>query len=273
MSATLETKNEVALQDATPVAVASVASPPAVQAINPMALIQMAVEQNADIAKLEKLMELQERWEANNARKAYDAAISSAKAEIKPIVKNAEVDFTSQKGRTNYKHETLDAIANEVDPILAKWGLSYRFRPRFENGMLWVTCVVSHRDGHFEETSLPGNPDNSGNKNTLQQMGSTATYLQRYTLKLALGLSAAKDDDGASSGAPETGAGAPQNNTPRCVTSAQVADLKNAIKVAGMDEPAFCRMAGISDVSSLLADRYAGAKERLQQIAMRGQQQ
>lgn len=38
--------------------------------------------------------------------------------------------------------------------------------------------------------------DESGNKNSIQSIGSTVTYLQRYTLKAGLGLAAASDDDG-----------------------------------------------------------------------------
>jgi uncharacterized protein YyaL (SSP411 family) len=59
-----------------------------------------------------------------------------------------------------------------------------------------VTCVVSHRDGHFEETTLAAGRDESGNKNSIQAVGSTLTYLQRMTLKAALGLAASDDDDG-----------------------------------------------------------------------------
>ena len=54
-----------------------------------------------------------------------------------------------------------------------------------------MTCVLSHRDGHFEETTLTAGRDDSGKKNAIQQVGSTITYLQRYTLKAALGLAAA----------------------------------------------------------------------------------
>jgi hypothetical protein len=183
----------------------------------PMALIQRAMEAgNLDL--VERFMQMQERWEANQARKAFDAALAAAKAEIKPIVKNREVDFPSKNGgaRTNYMHEDLGQIANEVDPVLAKHGLSYRHRPKQDGKNLTITCVLAHRDGHFEETSLTASNDESGNKNSIQSVGSTATYLQRYTLKLALGLAVTKDDDGKAAGkAPEP-----------TITEQQAADLE-----------------------------------------------
>ena len=46
----------------------------AVPDANPMQMLAVAVQQGADIAKLEKLMELQQRREQAQARKAYVAA-------------------------------------------------------------------------------------------------------------------------------------------------------------------------------------------------------
>jgi hypothetical protein len=165
--------------------------------VTPMQMLQYAMSQNADLDRLQKFMDLHLQWEKNQARKAFDRAISLAKAEIKPILKNREVDFKTDKGRTNYQYEDLAQVAVQVDPILAKYGLSYRHRPRQEGNVLHITCILSHCDGHSEESTLSANNDNTGNKNAIQSVGSAATYLQRYTLKLALGLAAARDDDGA----------------------------------------------------------------------------
>lgn len=164
-------------------------------AVTPMQMIERAVSNGASVEALEKLLALQERWEAGLGRKAFDAAISAAKAEIPTIRKNREVDFTSQKGRTHYKHEDMAEIARTVDPILSKHGLSYRYRTTQEAAAVTVTCILSHRDGYSEETSLSAAPDQSGNKNHIQAVGSAVTYLQRYTLKMALGLAASEDDD------------------------------------------------------------------------------
>lgn len=164
--------------------------------MTPPALLSLAVQRGADLQYVEKLMDLAERWEARQAAKAFEAAMSGAKAEIKPILKNQEVDFTSARGRTNYMYEDLAQIATQIDPIMAKYGLNYRHRSKQNGKSLTIICKVSHRDGHFEETELTADNDESGNKNSIQGVGSTATFLQRYTLKIALGLSASKDTDG-----------------------------------------------------------------------------
>lgn len=161
----------------------------------PMDLLNRAVTSGANIDVLEKLMSLQERWEQNQARKAFDNAMAEAKSEMPIIVKDQTVDFTSARGRTNYKYEDMASLARQVDPVLSKHGLSYRYRTSSDKESMTVTCIVSHRGGHSEENSLTAPNDLSGNKNAIQAIGSTQTYLQRYTLKAALGLAASKDDD------------------------------------------------------------------------------
>jgi hypothetical protein len=60
-----------------------------------------------------------------------------------------------------------------------------------------MTCRVSHVAGHYEETKMIGEPDQSGGKNNIQAKGSTMTYLQRYTLNTLLAIATEDDNDGA----------------------------------------------------------------------------
>lgn len=177
-----------------------------------MQLIERAaMSPDFSVERLNALLDVKERWDKNEARKAFDGAMAAAKAEIPVIVKTREVDFTSQKGRTHYFYEDLASIARAVDPILAKHGLSYRFRTTaIPSEPVTVTCIVAHRDGHTEENTLCAGRDDSGNKNSIQAIGSTLTYLQRMTLKAALGLAAAADDDGRSAGSGEDASGMPE---------------------------------------------------------------
>ena len=215
-------------------------------AITPMDMLNRAVSSGADIEVLEKLMGLQERWEKNQAKKAYDAAMAAAKAEIPVITKNRTVDFTSAKGRTHYRHEDMAGIARIVDPILSKNGLSYRYRTMSEaNAPINVTCIISHRDGHSEEITLSAGRDDTGNKNSIQQIGSTITYLQRYTLKAALGLAASEDDDGK----------AATNGEP--LTNEQIDNLTKLISESKSDIGRFLKWANAESVSDITQARYA----------------
>ena len=224
--------------------------------LTPMTMLDRAVAGGASIEVLEKLMGLQERWEKNQARKAFDEAMAAAKAEIPTIKKNRQVGFDAKKAgaaRTDYKHEDLAEIARTVDPILSKHGLSYRFRTTSAvNEPVTVTCIISHRLGHSEENTLSAGRDETGNKNSIQAMGSTVTYLQRYTLKAALGLAASNDDDGKSA---EDG---------EAISAAQVETLQQLIVQTGSNISLFCKAMGIEAVPDLPAKEFERAHGMLQ---------
>lgn len=174
-------------------------------ALTPMQMAYQLAARGTDVATIKEMLAIGREMEAAEARRAFDAALAQAKAEIPVIRKNRHVGYQhrSGDGETDYWHEDLGEIAKTIDPILGKHGLSYRYRSGQADGRVVVTCVLSHRDGHFEETVLSAAPDASGKKNSIQQVGSAITYLQRYTLKMALGLAATRDDDGSTVDAPE----------------------------------------------------------------------
>jgi hypothetical protein len=202
---------------------------------------RVARDPSADMDKMMQLMSWRKEIVAEQKRAAFDEAMAAAKAEIPVIRKNRRVGFDTKGGdRTEYNHEDMGEIARTVDPILAKFGLSYRFRVSSEvNAPVMVTCVVSHRDGHFEETTLTAGRDDSGKKNAIQQVGSTITYLQRYTLKAALGLAAARDDDGRTSEAPDT------------ISLEQTEQLLAIADEVEADKEAFCRYFKIEGIAQL----------------------
>lgn len=162
--------------------------------IRPMEVLQIAIQQGADVDKLAKLLELQERWEAGQARKAFTAAMARFKANPPEISKNKHVKF----GNTAYHHATLDHVTEQVTKALSAVGISHKWEVDQRNGIS-VTCVLTHELGHSERTTLSAAPDTSGSKNAIQAIGSTVTYLERYTLLAATGLAASEDDDGKSS--------------------------------------------------------------------------
>lgn len=232
----------------------SPAGPPPTADLTPMSMIDRAVASGASIETLERLMSLQERWEKNQARRAFDEAMAAAKAEIPVILKNRTVDFTGKTGiRTNYRHEDLGEIARTVDPVLARYGLSYRFRTTSVlNEPVTVTCIVSHRGGHSEENTLTGPRDDSGNKNAIQAVGSAITFLQRYTLKAALGLAASVDDDGRSAGEAET------------ITNEQADELRLLADEVKADLPKFCTYLKVPSLHALPAKDFDRAKAALE---------
>ena len=164
--------------------------------VTPNQLLSMAVEKGADMGQLEKLMDLQMRWEADQARKAYVSAMAAFKADPPKLHKNKQVSFGTSKGRTEYKHATLDHVSERIGEALARHGLHHRWNVD-QSDIIRVTCVIQHEQGHSESVAMSGAPDTSGTKNSIQATGSTVTYLQRYTLLAATGIAVdSGDDDG-----------------------------------------------------------------------------
>lgn len=160
----------------------------------PAEMLAQAVSSGAGIEVVEKLLTLHERWEAMQARKAFDNAMAELRQNMPTIIKTQEASFGN--GKAAYQYEDLSAVTEALSPIMAACGLSFRWKTASTDKGVSVTCVLSHKDGHSEETTLSAGLDTSGSKNPIQALGSAVTYLQRYTLKAAVGVAAAKDDDG-----------------------------------------------------------------------------
>lgn len=213
-------------------------------AITPMAMLNQAVAQGANVEVLAKLMDLHERWERGQQRKAFDEAIAAAKAEIPVIIKN-------RQGHNSKRYADFAAIASVVDPIISKHGLSYRFRTR-QDERIHVTCILSHQEGHYEENTLAGHADNTGNKNAIQSIGSTLTYLQRYSLTQALGLAASDDDDAHAAGIGET------------LTEDQIEKIQSLIVETGTDIKLFLAYFKAASIPEMPAAKYASAVTMLE---------
>jgi len=170
----------------------------AVAATTPTDLLAMAIQQGAGLDQLEKLMVLKERFDANEARKAYAQAVSAFKANPPRVGRDKE---NKQYGS---RYSSLSNLVNTVNVALSKHGLSARWDVD-QSEQIKVTCILSHTLGHSESVSLRGPADTSGAKNNLQQIKSTLTYLKGATFEAVTGIATDEgnlDDDGYAGGQP-----------------------------------------------------------------------
>lgn len=168
---------------------------------NPDQFIQQAITEKADVAVMTGLFDLKQRWEESEAKKAFNKAMAEFQR-IKPdLRKGKQVKFQTQKGTTEYNFCPLDEMEKLLREPLEKCELTYRWENTSKDGRDGVKCIITHVLGHSELNTIYAPADTSGNKNSIQAIGSTTTYLQRYTLIGALGLTTSdSDDDGANSG-------------------------------------------------------------------------
>lgn len=155
-----------------------------------------AAETGADLDRLEKLMDLHERWEDRQARNAFTLAMSKFKSEVMQVWKTKHVDVP---GGAKFNHAQLADYCDAAIPNLSKYGLRHRWKTQQDVSVapmrITVTCIISHELGGDEETPLFGPPDTLGNKSPLHAIASTVALLERYTFAAATGL-AAREMDG-----------------------------------------------------------------------------
>ena len=217
-----------------------------VTAITPMDMLQIAIDKGADLDQLTKLMDLQERWEAAEAKKAFVVAMTKFRAECPTIQKTRE----THQGKYAGLAETLDTIKG----LLSECGLSHTWNTKQNTEGMMVTCCVTHVLGHQECTSMTGPPETSGSKNALQALGSTCSYLSRYTLFSILGIASTdQDTDG--------------NVPPDLISADEKAELVALIKETKADNPKFLRYLGVKSLDEMPAYKFGEAKAALEKKA------
>lgn len=163
--------------------------------MTPRNLIALAVEKGAGVDQLERLMALQERYEANKARKAFNAAFADFKAEAVQIIKRTEVKDGPLKGKF---HANLSDVVSATTPHLSKHGLTISWAlTKDDKDWMEVSCTLRHVAGHSESVSMGAAPDTGPGRNAIQARGSAKSYLERYTATAILGLAPQDaDNDG-----------------------------------------------------------------------------
>lgn len=155
---------------------------------------RVAMDPNSDLAKLERMLELKERHDAQNAKAQFATAFAQASSKFPTIPLNG-------KGHNGKPYATLEDITKKTRPVLSEHGLALTFAIEVGQDVI-VTAKLMHKAGHSESTSIALPRDTSGSKNAVQAVGSTQTYGQRYTAQAILGLSLGMDteDDGRETG-------------------------------------------------------------------------
>lgn len=189
-----------------------------------------AADQTYDVAKLEQLLAVKERWNATEAKKAFQVAFAAFKAEAVNIIKNKPVVDGPLKGK---KYAELSSVVNAVTPALSKHGLSHSWRlTKDERDWIEVTCTITHVLGHSESVSMGGPPDTGGAKNAIQARASSTNYLQRYTLKAVCGIAEQGDDNDGNGGGKGMDEGALADHLAAIDAAADTDSLKRSFGAA-----------------------------------------
>ncbi len=222
-----------------------------------LAIIEKASQlDNVDVDKLAKMMEMQLQWEANQAKKSFDAAMTriSAKLATIRIVKTKTVAYDINKNdkaagqKEAFRYASIEDIDKIVRPILNEenMAVSYDTAPA-ANSWHEIIVKLSHA-GHTETSRIPLPLDTSGGKGNTQAMGSTYSYGKRYALCGALNIITVGEDDDGMGGA---------------ITAEQALEIKNGLKETGLDVIKFCQALKTPNIDEIRQKDLARARTAL----------
>lgn len=161
-----------------------------------MDMIGNAVSSGASIEALERLMALKERHDKEVAKRAFTEALSKFQEECPEIRKTKKVDVDLKSGgKMSYSYAPLPDIDRQIKALMVKYGFTKEWKPSYtDKGKIRITCILTHIGGHSTETPMEADADTSGSKSAIQAQGSSITFMQRYTLLGALGITTADQD-------------------------------------------------------------------------------
>jgi len=176
-----------------------VIAPKSVQITGPLEIARSFKESGLDMAMLKEMIEMQHTHDAYQAKKAFIKAMAKFKTEPIRIIKDKE---NKQYGS---KYSSIGATVNACLPRMGECGLSHKWEfVQKDTKIMTGKCIVTHEDGFSDSVSMDSPLDISGNKNPIQQIKSTRTYIKIETFSSLMGLASAEDldDDGAAARKP-----------------------------------------------------------------------
>jgi hypothetical protein len=172
------------------------------------ALLLLAIQratsaERCDLDQVKELWALHREMKAETARVAYDAAFARMQPELPIIDENGEV--IGRDGGVASTYAEWENINEAIKPILARFGFGLSFRTgrtADDDRIPTITAIVSHDQGHRETTTMELPEDASGDMNDLQAVGSSTSYMKRYTALAILNIVSRRreDDDGRAGG-------------------------------------------------------------------------
>lgn len=198
---------------------------------------RVAMDPNADIDKLERMLAMKERLEDKAAETSFNEAKAAAQAEMPAIVARHDND------QTRSKFAKLKDIYDECKPVLAKHGFSFSAVPVTGGrdgylNMRWTLSRAGHSITDVSEVPIDDRGmKGTANKTQTHAYGSTTSYGRRYLFCAVFDIAIGDDNDG--NGAPAA-----------TITAEQYVALRNKLEESGMEPRKFHLAFGHKDPDS-----------------------
>lgn len=210
------------------------------------AIERVALNPKVDVEKMDRLLAMQERIMGLEAKRAFNAAMHAAKAEMPAVVRNARND------QTQSRYAKLEAISAAIDPVIHRNGLSISYGADTSplEGHYRIVATVDHVNGHSRNytADIPADatgPKGNANKSRTHAFGSTMSYGRRYLKLLVFDVTLVDEDDDGQRASSRT-----------TVTPEQAALLRKELQARGGDEQRFLAYIQVDALENVWSDKF-----------------
>lgn len=216
----------------------------------PTSLLQVieraARDPSVDIAKMERLIELQRQVHDREAETAFNGAMALAQSEMVRV----QADATNPQTRSQYA--TYAQIDRALRPIYSRHGFALSFdeadSPKPEH--IRVTCHVSHRAGFTRtyHTDMPADGKGAKGGDVMTKThaaGSAKSYGMRYLVRGIFNVAVGEDDDDGNGGEPV-----------ELLSRDQVANIRALLQEVNADEGKFLAWAKVDSITKIPTRAY-----------------
>lgn len=205
-------------------------------------IAKAASDPNVDVAKLEKLLDMQERIMAKNAEMAYNTAMAEMQPQFPQIPK------TKKAHNSNYA--PYDEVDKVIKPVYTKFGFSLSFDSRKEGAETTYYGKCSHKDGFSETKQITLPADTSGAKNAIQAVASTISYAKRYLVGMLFNIVTMDEDNDGNSALPNDLA----------------VEIDTLLRESGANKEKFLEFMKAKNVQEILSKDFVKARNVLENI-------
>jgi hypothetical protein len=157
-------------------------------------LITKAIEHNASIETMERILAMRQQLRAERAKEAFDNDMAGFQGEC-PTIKKSKAGGVTDGGVIAYYYAPIDVIVEQTKSLISKYGFSYAIKTETAPGKVKSICIVKHRMGHSEssEMEVP-----LGTKTRVmsdpQVVAAASTFTKRYAFCNAFGIMTGDED-------------------------------------------------------------------------------
>src|SRR5258708_7588833 len=156
---------------------------------------RLATAPNMDVDRLERLMQLYERLQARSAEEQFNAAMSSAQKQMRPIAADSE------NPQTRSRYASYAQLDRALRPVYTEYGFGLSFdtgdSPKEDH--VRVLCYATHGGGHARTYHIDMPADGKGAKGgdvmtKTHAAGAAMSYGMRYLLKMIWNVAVGEED-------------------------------------------------------------------------------